>query len=331
MSYSKKFAGTIFCKDPFIIYTPFSPNLAWWGFQEVKEQLSGHKVYFLMNNMWSVEDITGLNRVRDWLKLHSNSEDHKFIFLCHSVVEVENLSSHGIESYLIHQNYFVDPSQFTCLNLPKKYSAIYNAAISSYKRIELASAIHGDVALITRAVDTEYFTSQISPIASFVYINFNLSGEVTWLNKQQLNSLYSQSACGLCLSEVEGAMWSAIEYLLCGIPIVSTPSAGGRDFFFTSLNSKVVEPEVTQIADAVKIWNGFVAQPGLAESIRYQAIQRQLIGIHTLKVLLAMILHSNGKYKNIDSLYENSFTDSLLRHGLAENFLDAELLRLADY
>ena len=67
-----------------------------------------------------------------------------------------------------------------------------------------------------------------------------------------MNRVYNQAAVGLCLSAVEGAMYSSMEYLMAGLPIVSTPSLGGRDVYFDPDYCLIVEPEPAAIRRAVE-------------------------------------------------------------------------------
>jgi glycosyltransferase involved in cell wall biosynthesis len=59
---------------------------------------------------------------------------------------------------------------------------------------------------------------------------------------------------GLILSEEEGICSASCDYLLCGLPVVSTPSRGGRDEFYDSENCIIVEPSSTAVAEAVAEW-----------------------------------------------------------------------------
>ena len=47
-------------------------------------------------------------------------------------------------------------------------------------------------------------------------------------------------------------MRASMEYLLCGLPVVSTPSIGGRDRYFRSDYAVICEPNPRAVADAVK-------------------------------------------------------------------------------
>ena len=48
----------------------------------------------------------------------------------------------------------------------------------------------------------------------------------------EVNVVLNRARVGLCLSAAEGAMFASMEYMLAGLPVVSTPNLGGRDFFF---------------------------------------------------------------------------------------------------
>jgi glycosyltransferase involved in cell wall biosynthesis len=47
-----------------------------------------------------------------------------------------------------------------------------------------------------------------------------------------VNQGLARAVVGLCLSTVEGSNYASMEYMLAGLPIVSTPSIGGREVYF---------------------------------------------------------------------------------------------------
>jgi hypothetical protein len=53
-----------------------------------------------------------------------------------------------------------------------------------------------------------------------------------YLTQGAVNYFCNRSRVGLCLSAHEGASLASAEYSLAGVPIVSTPSKGGRDVLF---------------------------------------------------------------------------------------------------
>ncbi len=74
----------------------------------------------------------------------------------------------------------------------------------------------------------------------------------TRLEPGEVTEILGQSHCGLILSAHEGVCRASSEYLLSGLPVVSTPSAGGRDVWYDDYNSIIVEPCSTAVAEAVK-------------------------------------------------------------------------------
>jgi glycosyltransferase involved in cell wall biosynthesis len=75
----------------------------------------------------------------------------------------------------------------------------------------------------------------------------------------------------LILSEEEGACFASSEYLLCGIPVVSTPSKGGRDVWYNEYNSIICDPTPDAIALAVE---EFVRNPRDPQRIRQDHIDQ---------------------------------------------------------
>ena len=77
------------------------------------------------------------------------------------------------------------------------------------------------------------------------FINENI------ISMDQVIDIYSQSYCGCIFSAQEGACYSSSEYLLCGLPVISTESLGGRDTWYTQYNSTIVESDENSVKNAV--------------------------------------------------------------------------------
>jgi glycosyltransferase involved in cell wall biosynthesis len=306
-----RLTGRMLWKDPNIIYTPlFLQDDPDWDFDNLLKSLSNKKSIFLKNIYWSIEKDHQIKRLVDWLALRNNP-NHRYIFLCNTGIEVSKLRNNNIEAYLIHQNGFVDPKLFQPdFEKPKKYSAVYNATIHPYKRYELASEVK-DLSIITRDIDFEYLNNTLKPIMLLDIKNeFGENGKPIQIPRSNLISLYSEAYCGLALSAEEGAMFASMEYLLCGLPIVSTRSAGGRDHFFTSLNSVIVQDNSLAVAEAVDKFKQDSSRD-IANSIRNQAIYLQSIEINKFKILLGSLLTQFGYFIDPDDVYSYSYLNSL--------------------
>lgn len=135
------------------------------------------------------------------------------------------------------------------------YDAVYNARLSPVKRHELAADLESVAFIYYSDEAPEAFHSahrrlgELMPRATFC--NKLTSGGCEWMLPHQVNQVLAQSRVGLCLSAVEGAMRASIEYLFAGLPIVSTPSLGGRHIYFDDEFCRIAEPDPAAIRNAV--------------------------------------------------------------------------------
>jgi len=175
--------------------------------------------------------------------------NHHFTFLANDSAQEQIFAGVGASSVFVSHNALVDENLFTIREgCVKKHDAIYNAVMMPYKRHVLASKI-GSLAVVTyfKPGHEEYFGEIKSALQHATWLNFPTRAPVKSdgyrpIPKNEIPLYLNEAKVGLCLSEREGAMFASIEYLLCGLPIVSTPSSGGRDVFFEPDYAQIVEP-----------------------------------------------------------------------------------------
>ena len=160
-----------------------------------------------------------------------------------------------LETFLMYHNVFVSEAEFSVqTGVKKKYRAIYNAKMESFKRHHLAADVDS-LALLYSPYGrggTEYYRSVRNALPRATFINGSLlDRSYRLLTRSEVARLLNRSNVGLCLSEVEGGMVASMEYLLCGLPVVSTESRGGRQVFFDERYSRIVPPDSQMIAAAV--------------------------------------------------------------------------------
>lgn len=166
-----------------------------------------------------------------------------FIFLFNSYLEKENFNNLGFGGDVINHNAWLDENLvMRPLNYEKIYRAIYVARRSQFKRHMLAAKV-SELALVSG----NNHGNSISETPSAVYIN------PSPLSAEEVCVKINQSSCGLILSAIEGACFSSSEYLLCGIPVVSTASKGGRDVWYNEYNSIICDDTVDGVAEAVEL------------------------------------------------------------------------------
>lgn len=129
-----------------------------------------------------------------------------------------------------------------------------------------------------------------------------------------VNNLLNRAYVGGIFSASEGACYSSSEYLLAGLPVISTPSIGGRDYWYTDDNHLIVEPTVEAVAKGVDILkkrliNGDINQA----SIRMEHIQES----NRLRdIFISKVEELLSKYKSeldVTSIFNAYFTDKFIR------------------
>jgi glycosyltransferase involved in cell wall biosynthesis len=68
----------------------------------------------------------------------------------------------------------------------------------------------------------------------------------------EVAGVLNSSSIGGMFSATEGACYASTEYLMCGLPVVSTASTGGRDIWYPPHNSIIVEATDSAVAAGVQ-------------------------------------------------------------------------------
>ncbi|MBP32612.1 MAG: glycosyltransferase family 1 protein [Burkholderiales bacterium] len=206
----------------------------------------------------------------------------RLIVMANTKGEEQLLRGLGVVVHLAPQNMFVDESM--CYPIPgreRRYDAIYNATLAPMKRHELARLLPS-CAYVTKLFD--HWPSRLKreqrnefvralPRGHAIINDINEDGFAP-MDHVQVNEAMASAHVGLCLSKLEGAMYASIEYLLAGLPVVSTRSKGGRDVFF--------HPETTLIVDD----NPRAVQEGVA-AMKARALPPEYVRATTLRLMTA--------------------------------------------
>jgi glycosyltransferase involved in cell wall biosynthesis len=185
-----------------------------------------------------------------------NLQKSNFFFMFNDKNEESNFTKKGFKGEILNQNCWLDENLvMKPLNVEKKYDAIYVGRFSPFKRHYLAKSVK-NLALVA---GINYGNKIADDVPAYVYLNDKP------LSPEQVCEKINQSRCGLILSAEEGACFASSEYLLCGIPVVSTPEKGGRSVWYDDYNSIVCEPEQEAIREAVEY---FVNNPRDPQIIR---------------------------------------------------------------
>lgn len=216
---------------PLILYTHYDDAL--WP---LLQSLRRFQLHCFITCFWSltVTDQQAIAlRIKQWMQTHPH---HHIEHLAPSATELAVLQDLGIPGALCSQNCLVDERTFKVdIHAPKRFRAIYDGRLTPFKRHYLASQV-ADLALITYDIpldrDERYLVETQACLKQATWLNGPFSSHHGRFSSAQISQFLNQSRVGLILSELEGANYASIQYLLCGLPVVTTRNQGGRDTFF---------------------------------------------------------------------------------------------------
>lgn len=220
------------------------------------KHLKNRRAYFLYTCSWFKERPEQIAWVKKEFEKHARQfPRHRFVVLSATENQQKIFAENGIETIFCNQNCFSDESIYRPLpEVEKRFDAVYDARMSPFKRHCLAGEV-SRLALITNIhdgkIDPDYARETKACLKGAHWFNNPFTDHFNKLTPAEVNEALNQCRVGLCLSAEEGAMYGSIQYLLAGLPIVSTKSRGGRDVFFDEDYVRIVEDHPAAIAEGV--------------------------------------------------------------------------------
>lgn len=208
----------------------------------------------------------------------------QFTFLCPALEDARLLRERGLEALHVHTNAFIDHRIFRPLPVRKRLRAVHVANTEPFKRHRLAWGVE-NIGVITYDAMRSGDCSELLGYRDLGFANFRIENGACRLARRltaaEVATVVSAARCGLILSAMEGQNNASTEYLLCGIPVISTPSIGGRDVFFDPEHSVIVEPDPEAIEAAVERYQTRSPDPLIVrESVmrKIRAHRRRFLG-----------------------------------------------------
>lgn len=260
---------TVFCRDPLVLAsydTDFIKNAP--AFLGAFSKSRAKSVHVFLQLGWEHETQENSEPFARQIKeIQAQSERLKITILANSENETRVLSGLGLHAVFCNQNAFVDETCYPILYLPKQYDALYIARITPFKRHFLASQIES-LHLIGHPA---WKASEKDYTGEVVHNQLKHAVWSPHVDAKDIPAEIAAARCGLCLSEVEGASFVSIEYLLCGIPVVNTPNIGGRDVLLPDFAVKTVPDTPEAVAEAVREFAEHAPEP---ERIRAATLEK---------------------------------------------------------
>ncbi len=236
------------------------------------------KAGFVIFPTWSIERHGPPQTIRrEFLDHVGHYPNHRFRFICNTPAETALLQEVGLPAIFLNKNFMVSDRIFRPLaHAEVEFDAVYNARFMPVKRHELAAAVprvayvaYVDPSAERRERFRGLYAETIARNPDHALLNEMVDGLPVPMSHEQVNGALSRAAVGLILSEIEGSSYASMEYMLAGLPVVSTPSKGGRDVFFDPEYCIVCEPEPAAVRDAVA-------------ALRARNVPREIIRARTL-------------------------------------------------
>jgi len=305
---------SVISSEPAIFYISRSSQQSGHASLEpIFNYLHNRRTYFLQKWCWNMENTFEVKKVKQNEIQHiSQYPKHKFIHLCNTLEEQEIFQKYKLNSVFCNQNCLIDEKIFKpVLSIPKIFDAIYDAKLTKFKRHYLAQKID-KIAFIyyyNPLEDVACYQEVKSLFSHAYYFNDALAENNKFiLSPDTVNQCLNACKVGLCLSTIEGAMYASIQYLLCGLPIVSTKSKGGRDVFFDPEYTLIVEDNPEAVKEGV---DELIRRNISPETIRIKVLDQ--IKQHRLVLisLIQSIYDQEGINKDFkmewDQLFFNKF------------------------
>ncbi|MEX0808422.1 MAG: glycosyltransferase [Dongiaceae bacterium] len=249
--------GLMVSREPLILWGPSNPPyLAALG-TTLAERVGNRRAWFLISLSYTREIDPPLKAdLEHFAELRARYPEHRHVVLCNTPQELERYGKAGQAAIVCSANVFIDESVFDIPPPePKIYDAVYNAALVPYKRHALCTGIDSLALIYHRfadlIADRPTYPAEVRamlPKASFVNES---KGVYRNLTSEDIVRYLGRSHIGLCLSQMEGQMRACAEYLLCGVPVVTTPNVGGRNRQLDSSYSIMADPTPESVARAV--------------------------------------------------------------------------------
>ena len=227
----------------------------------------------------------------------------------------------GIAAEFCNKNCFVDDSLFMPMpSITRRFDAVYDARLLAFKRHHLAYTV-ANLALIYYPVpsdDPAYVREVRERLSHAHWFNHADTGAFRLLSRPEINERLAACRVGLCLSAEEGQMLASIQYLLAGLPVVTTPSQGGRDVFFEDRFVITADPEPGAIQSAVRALIQRAIPP---DEIRHATLQRIAQHRHAFFGVVQRIYDQLGVRRTFADEWPTVFVNTMMRNQLHSDTL----------
>ena len=166
------------------------------------------------------------------------------IILCNSQTEKKTCDKLKVYSAFINKNCFLDENIYKIdKSIQKEYDGIYSTSYNNRKRLNLCYNMSNINVLLN-------YKNTLIP--DEVLKSLNILNEKT-VADNEIYKFYNKAKFGLCLITQDDSSNANAEYLLCGLPVISVESAGGRNVWYNDYNSIIIDPTKESLEKGIEV------------------------------------------------------------------------------
>jgi hypothetical protein len=246
-------------RNPVVLFAPeweiLNQASAVWS---ILDAMPERVTYLVVGPSWYVDERRGAVLAARIRRLTQRFSHVIIAASCATPGEAAALQRQGLTAFHCSASALVREDFFTPSPVRhRRFDAIYDARWTDYKRHPLARSVRSLALIAAPSVEPAKRTLGYSLRARVAVRNATWISspwgltKKRWLSHEEINAAYNQARVGLCLSRVEGVMFASIQYLLAGLPVVTSRSLGGRDEFFSSPHVRWVDDDPHAVSSAV--------------------------------------------------------------------------------
>jgi len=307
----------IISANPLILYIPIDIDISGFvqNYRRLFDSIKHRSANVICCTYWYFEKEKHVRQLADTVRQYGTDHPNlKFTFLANTPEQNELFAAACLDTILCNHNALVDERLFFPIEYAvRTIDAVYDARLAEWKRHRLAAQIEKLGLIYHRAPvleDAAYVEQIKNELAYARFFNHDDSGVYVTLTPNEVNEALNQCRVGLCLSETEGAMFASIQYLLAGLPVVTTLSRGGRDVFFDDEIAITVEPTPDAVREGVREMIGRRLDAGY---VRAKTLARMRGHRERFVELVQTMFGEAGVERDYAADFQTSFTNKLLK------------------
>jgi hypothetical protein len=242
------------------------------GIELALDHAGGRPCHILARPSWDLPIIGEALATADrWLRQAHPSA--RLVSMAPTAAYTDYLTGLGVAAIHAHNSAFISERIFFPEpGTAKAFDAVHNAQTQPFKRHQLAYGVP-NLALITYVGQraAEQVADVVPGYRDLKFVNYAAGEGYRSLDGGEVRHIVCQARCGLVLSALEGPNNASMEYFLCGVPLVTTPSRGGREAMYDPRHVAVVEPTPAAVEAAVAAFAAGAPDP---QEIRAAALAK---------------------------------------------------------